>query len=131
MNFSVFRTHHHCIHANCKWVGYTVVRRLQSCPSVWCTPRTESQLKIAQFKMAPHFRFTFVVSTKSPYKKCIIFLDLRFLNVWFFPHLRCENSVPTPFWSSIYASCLQLWSLDHLDNTMIVCSGMKQYQNSP
>jgi len=63
--------------------------------SGWCTVlctvglqfgihiHSESQFKISQFKISPHFRFFFVVPTNSPYKICTIFHDLRFLCVSF------------------------------------------------
>ena len=47
----------------------------------------------------PGFGVLFVVLAKTPRKKCIIVLNLMFLDFKFFPRLEHENSVPTPFWN--------------------------------
>jgi hypothetical protein len=53
------------------------------------------EVKVSQFT----FIF-FVALAKIPYKKYVVFLNLRFLD---FFHLRLKNLVTTPFWS------LHLW----------------------
>jgi len=78
------------------------------------TSTVESLSRGSQFKIFLHFRF-FVVLAKSPYKQCIIFLDITLC-----AHLRHENSVPVLFWSF---SMALLFTVLEFDNTMILYFG--------
>lgn len=65
----------------------------------------------------------FVVTAKTLHKQCMIFINLRFLEFRFSPHLRHENSIPTPFGRLHVGFKFILWSLGCTNNTVIVCSG--------